>query len=70
MILLNIMPSTGQGWAEAMIRLLCEINDTARWARTADAHAIDDRLLSVYRRRYHTIIAAGKAANPSPARVN
>jgi transposase len=57
----------GQGWAEAMIRLLCEINDTARSARTAGAHAIDDRLLSVYRRRYDTIVAAGRAVNPSPA---
>jgi transposase len=56
----------GQDWAEAMIRLLCEINTTARYARTAGAHAIDDRLLRVYRRRYQTIITAGRAANPSP----
>jgi transposase len=57
----------GQAWAQDMIRLLCEINDTARYARTAGAHAIDDRLLAAYRRRYHAIIAAGRAANPSPA---
>ncbi|MFG1955472.1 transposase [Micromonospora sp. NPDC048830] len=57
----------GQVWAGQMIRLLCEINDTARYARTAGAHAIDDRLLGAYRRRYDTIIAAGTAANPCPA---
>jgi transposase len=56
----------GQTWAERMIRLLCEINDMARHARTAGAHAIEDRLLGVYRDRYQEIIAAGKAANPSP----
>lgn len=57
----------GQGWAQDMIRLLCEINDTARHARTGGAHGIDERLLGAYRRRYERIIAAGKAANPSPA---
>jgi len=55
-----------QAWAEHMSRLLCEINDTARSARTAGAHAIDERLLAVYRHRYQQIIDAGKAANPSP----
>ncbi|MFD0584963.1 IS66 family transposase [Dactylosporangium darangshiense] len=56
-----------QTWAAGMIRLLCEINNTTRHARTGGAHAIEDRLLAVYRRRYDTIIAAGMTANPSPA---
>jgi transposase len=56
-----------QTWADQMIRLLCEINDTARYARTAGAHTIDKRLLAVYRHRYQEIINAGRAANPSPA---
>ena len=56
-----------QTWAQDMIRLLCEINDTARCARTAGADAIDDRLLAAYRWRYQQIVAAGKTANPSPA---
>jgi transposase len=55
-----------QTWAQDMIRLLCEINDTARHARALTAYAIEDRLLDVYRHRYDTIIAAGTAANPSP----
>ncbi|MEV6925810.1 transposase [Dactylosporangium sp. NPDC051485] len=49
-----------------MTRLLCEINDIARSARTAGAHAIGQRLLGVYRNRYTDIITAGKAANPTP----
>lgn len=56
----------GQTWAEDMIRLLTEINDMARHARTAGADAIEARLLGVYRNRYQEIINAGKAANPSP----
>jgi len=63
--ILDVDPA--QTWAGDMIRLLCEINDTARWARTAGADVIDHRLLQAYRRRYDTIIAAGRAANPSPA---
>ncbi len=55
-----------QTWADDMTRLLCEINDTARHARTVGAHAIEERLLTVYRHRYQAIIDAGKAANPSP----
>lgn len=54
-----------QQWAQAMIRLLCEINDTTRHARAGGADAIEDRLLAVYRQRYDQIIAAGKAANPT-----
>lgn len=56
-----------QSWADQMIRLLREINDTARYAREVGADGIDDRLLAVYRHRYDTIIDAGKAANPTPA---
>jgi transposase len=55
-----------QAWAERMIRLLTEINDMARHARAAGAHAIEARLLGVYRDRYQEIINAGIAANPSP----
>jgi transposase len=62
--ILDIDPD--QTWAEAMIRLLCEINDTTRHARTVGAHAIEERLLAVYRHRYQQIIDVGKAANPSP----
>jgi hypothetical protein len=38
----------------------------ARRAGAAGAHAIEARLLGVYRHRYQEIIIAGKAANPSP----
>ncbi len=62
--ILDIDPA--QTWADQMIRLLCEINDTVRHARTVGAHAIERRLLTVYRHRYDTIITAGKTANPSP----
>jgi transposase len=62
--ILDIDP--GQTWAEDMIRLLTEINDMARQARTAGADAVEARLLGVYRHRYQEIINAGKAANPSP----
>lgn len=55
-----------QTWAQDMIRLLCEINDMARSARTDGADAIGQRLLTTYRSRYDTIIAAGTAANPTP----
>lgn len=57
----------GQSWADQMIRLLCEINDTARYAREVGADGIDARLLGAYRDRYQQIINAGKAANPTPA---
>jgi transposase len=56
-----------QDWAGQMIRLLCEINDTTRYARATGADALDDRLLAAYRSRYEQIITAGKAANPTPA---
>jgi hypothetical protein len=55
-----------QTWAHNLARLLCEIHETVRHARTVGAHAIEDRLLAVYRHRYDTIITAGKTANPSP----
>lgn len=56
-----------QSWAQQMIRLLCEINDTTRYARATGADALDDRLLAAYRHRYEQIITVGKAANPTPA---
>jgi hypothetical protein len=51
-----------------MIRLLCEINDTAQHARSVGAYALEDRLLDVYRRRYQQIIAAGTTTNPTRPR--
>lgn len=55
-----------QTWAADLTRLLCEINDMTRAARTARAHTIDPRLLTVYRKRYDTIITTGQAHNPAP----
>ncbi|MFG2039087.1 transposase [Dactylosporangium sp. NPDC048998] len=55
-----------QTWAADLIRPLCEINDMARSAHVDGAEAIDERLLTVYRHRYDTIIATGRAANPTP----
>jgi transposase len=54
-----------QHWAGDMIRLLCEINDTTRYARTVGAYALDQNLLAGYRRRYQDIIAAGSTRNPA-----
>ena len=55
-----------QTWAQDMIRLLCEINDMARSARTHGADTINERLLTAYRHRYDTIITAGTTLNPDP----
>lgn len=52
------------GWAEAMDRLLVEINRTTGRARDAGAHALAPALLGSYRRRYHELVEAGWAANP------
>jgi transposase len=56
-----------QAWAQQLTRLLTEINNTVRHAKAAGADVIDARLLGVYRARYHDILAAGRAANPSPS---
>ncbi|HEY2674770.1 MAG TPA: transposase, partial [Rugosimonospora sp.] len=53
-----------QTWAQDMIRLLCEINDTTRYARTVGAYALDENLLAGYRRRYQDTITAGSTRNP------
>lgn len=55
----------GQTWAQDMIRLLCEINETTRYARTVGAYALDPDLLARYRGRYQGILAAGNTANPT-----
>jgi transposase len=55
-----------QIWAQDMSRLLAEINDTTRYARTNGAHAIDNRLLIAYQKRYDTIITIGQITNPTP----
>jgi transposase len=55
-----------QSWPQDMIRLLCEMNDTTRHARSIGAHALSKRLLRAYRRRYRRIIALGQALNPTP----
>jgi hypothetical protein len=49
-----------------LTRLLCEINDMARSARTSGADAIEARLLTTYRYRYDTIIAADTTAHSAP----
>jgi transposase len=51
----------GQTWAQDMIRLLCEINDTTRYARTVGAYALDEDLLARYRSRYQDLITANPA---------
>jgi transposase len=56
--------NAAQTWAQDMIRLLCEINDTTRYARTVGAYALDEGLLASYRRRYQDIITTGSTANP------
>jgi len=48
-----------------MIGLLCEINDTTRYARTVGAHGLHPDLLAGYRRRYQNLITAGTALNPT-----
>jgi transposase len=55
-----------QTWAADMTRLLCEINDMTRTARTNNADALHPRLLHSYHQRYHAIITAGRTANPAP----
>jgi transposase len=55
-----------QHWAQDLTRLLCELNDTTRHARTTGAHTLDPALLACYQRRYHTIITAGQTRNPTP----
>lgn len=54
-----------QTWAQDLIRLLCEINDTTRYARTVGAYALDPNLLARYHSRYQDILAAGTTANPT-----
>lgn len=54
-----------QTWAQDMIRLLCEINDTTRYARTVAAYALDPDLLTRYRHRYQDLITAASTANPA-----
>jgi transposase len=55
-----------QAWAAQMIRLLCEINDLARYAREKGIHAIGSGQLDFYRRRYHDILTGAKATNHHP----
>lgn len=55
-----------QAWAKQMTRLLCEINDLARYARTRGAHRIDTRQLDSYRRRYDAILEHARQTNPDP----
>lgn len=55
-----------QSWAADLSRLLADMNDTTRDARTNGAHALPAPLLSDYQRRYDTIITTGETANPAP----
>jgi transposase len=52
------------GWAEAIDRLLTEINRTTGRARDDNAPSLAPTLLATYQRRYHELIEAGWAANP------
>ena len=52
------------GWATAMDRLLCEINDTVRAGREIGARRLQPTLFTTYERRYQEIVDAGWAANP------
>lgn len=54
-----------QTWAQDMIRLLCEINDTTRYARTVGAYALGPDLLAGYRSRYQNILTAAATTNPA-----
>lgn len=56
----------GQVWAGQMIRLLCEINDLARYARQKGADGIGTGQLEFYRRRYDAILTEAKQVNPDP----
>ncbi len=60
----------GQGdWADAMTRLLAEINTTVHRARRAGATGLHPNLLAAYQHRYDQLIQAGWTANPnSPPR--
>jgi len=59
-------PGPDQDWTDDLTRLLCELNDLTRYARTAGAHALDQRLLTAYQRRYNAIITTGQTRNPTP----
>jgi transposase len=59
-------PSPDQDWTDDLTRLLCELNNLTRDARTAGAHALDQRLLAAYQRRYDAIITTGQTRNPTP----
>ena len=52
------------GWAQALDRLLREINRTTTGARDLGADGLASSLLATYRRRYHELIETGWAANP------
>lgn len=52
------------GWAEALDRLLREINTTTAGARGLGADGLASSLLATYERRYDDLINAGWAANP------
>ena len=56
-----------QTWAAELSRLLAEINDMTRYARTNSADTIDARLLAAYRKRYDTLLDLAHALHPPPA---
>ena len=55
-----------QTWAQDLSRLLTEINDMTRYARTAGADTIGPQLLAAYRKRYDSILAYAHALHPPP----
>ena len=65
-----VADTAGQAdWADAMARLLAEVNTTVDRARQDGATGLHPDLLARYRTRYGQLIEAGWSANPnSPAR--
>jgi transposase len=55
-----------QTWAADLSRLLAEINDMTRYARTAGADSIGARLPAAYHKRYDDILALAHALHPPP----
>jgi len=60
---------TGQSWPSELAELLVEIALAVEVARANGATALPTRRLAGYRRRYDTLVTAGKELNPPPPRT-
>jgi len=60
--------ATQQVWASQLKALLCEMKTVADATRAAGLAHIAPALQTAMRSRYHTLLAAGLAANPPPER--